>query len=260
MTVMSNVQSYSTAYGVVSCYRNDIVFNNHLAKGLIYEENMILQYIIPLLISDDTEKLILDIGGHIGSHTIIYSRLVPCKIHTFEPQRKIYELLKKNTDDNGLTNVQTYHCAVGHKNTTTTMSNMLYDGYDCPIQYDTNKTMNYGGIGLGQDGESINMITVDSLELKQCDYIKMDVEGAEILVFMGAKNTLEKFKPYIWFEKTDKTVSNEMKKSLSIDFDIPDIFEYLSLLGYKFYNLDGCNVLAYHVTNSSQIESLFQCS
>jgi len=254
---MSNIKSYPTAYGVVSCYQNDIVFNNHLASGRIYEESMILQYIIPLLTSDDNEKLILDIGGHIGSHTIIYSILVPCKIHTFEPQGKIYELLKKNTEDNKLTNVQIYHCAVGHKNTKTTMSNMLYDGYDCPIKYDTNATMNYGGIGLGQSGESINMITVDSLGLKQCDYIKMDVEGAEILVFLGARQTLETFKPFIWFENTDKTVSNEMKESLSIDFEIPDIFDYLSHLGYKFYKLDGCNVLAYHNTNSSKIEGLF---
>ena len=47
--------------------------------------------------------------------------------------------------------------------------------------------------------------------------------------FSDAKNTIEKFKPIIWFEHTDKFVSQEMIDSLKIDFEIPNINSFLDL-------------------------------
>jgi hypothetical protein len=121
---------------------------------------------------------------------------------------------------------------------------MLYDGYDCKIEYDTNKILNYGGIGLGQNGEMVQMIHIDQLDLKACDYIKIDVEGAEILALIGAKNTIEKYKPIIWYEHTDKIVSQEMINSLHIDFEIPSVNIFLQSFGYKIYHLDQQNLIA----------------
>lgn len=42
--------------------------------------------------------------------------------------------------------------------------------------------------------------TLDSLELKELDFLKIDVEQAELFVIKGALNTIEKFKPVIEFE------------------------------------------------------------
>jgi hypothetical protein len=61
---------------------------------------------------------------------------------------------------------------------------------------------------------------------------------------MGAINTLKKHKPMIWFENTDKNVSKEMKDSMNIDFELPSVPDFLSKIGYRFYNLDSCNTLA----------------
>lgn len=238
------MQTYRTKFGNVTCYQNDIVFSSHLRKGVMYEEELIMNKIIPILKQKNKKLVILDIGGHIGTHTIIYSQLLDCEIHTFEPQKKIFNILNKNIIDNSLSNCKIYNCAVGHKTTTTTMSSMLYDGYDCKIEYDTNKILNYGGIGLGQNGEMVQMIHIDQLELKACDYIKIDVEGAEILALIGAKNTIEKYKPIIWYEHTDKIVSQEMIDSLHIDFEIPSVNDFLLSLGYKIYHLDQQNLIA----------------
>ena len=237
------MQTYRTKFGNVTCYQNDIVFSSHLRKGVMYEEELIMNKIIPMLKQKNKKLVILDIGGHIGTHTIIYSQLLDCEIHTFEPQKKIFNILNKNINDNSLSNCKIYNCAVGHK-TTTTMSSMLYDGYDCKIEYDTNKILNYGGIGLGQNGEMVQMIHIDQLDLKACDYIKIDVEGAEILALIGAKNTIEKYKPIIWYEHTDKIVSQEMIDSLHIDFEIPSVNDFLLSLGYKIYHLDQQNLIA----------------
>lgn len=244
---MSEVkQTFQTKYGNITCYKNDVEFYKVLSSGKVYEEDMIVTNIIPLLTNDNEEKVILDIGGHIGSHSLIYSKLVNCKIHAFEPQKKIYELLKMNVENNNLTNCEINNCAVGHKETVTTLSNMIYDGYDCEVEYDISKPLNYGGLGLGKNGEEVKMITVDSLQLLKCDYIKMDVEGAEILVLMGATETINKFKPLIWFESTDKKVSSEMKESMGIDFELEDVPQYLhNNYGYRFYKLDDYNILGF---------------
>ena len=248
------IRSFTTKYGEISCYLNDVVFAAHLSKGEIYEEHLITNYIVPLLNSDNSEKLILDIGGHIGSHSLLYSQLINnCKILTFEPQRKIYEILKHNIKVNDISNCKIHNNAVGHTNMQTNLSNMLYDGYNCAVEYDTEKILNYGGIGLGQNGEKVDMISVDSLELNKCDYMKIDVEGAEILVLMGAKETIVKFKPLILFEHTDKCVSSEMKNSMGIDFELPNVIDYLHKLGYSFYKLNTENILAYHFANTRKI-------
>lgn len=242
-----STETFKTDYGKMTCFKNDIVFYSHLFNGKVYEEGLINNSIVPTLNGLDGEKVILDIGAHIGSHSIIYStRINNCKVIAFEAQRRIFQLLEKNMNDNNIKNCFVNNKAVGHVVTQTTLSNMLYDGYDCEIEYDTEKRLNYGGIGLGKNGETVNMITIDSLDLDRCDYMKMDVEGAEILVLMGAKQTIEKFMPIIWFEKCDKTVSEEMKTSLKIDFEIPEITDYLKGFGYRLIQIDEHNMLAFH--------------
>lgn len=242
-----NTQTFDTKYGFITCFSNDTVFYESMKNGNIYEEELILDNIIPLFINNSSNKVILDIGSHIGTHSIVYSKLISnAKIYVFEPQTEIFKLLKKNMEDNHFKNVEIFNNAVGHKIVDTTMSNMLYDGYNCNIEYNTNKILNYGGIGLGENGESCSMITIDSLDLERCDYIKIDVEGAEILVLMGGINTIQKYKPYIFFEKTDKCVSEEMKKSLNIDFEVMDTIDFLNDIGYQCKKIDECNYLAFY--------------
>jgi len=189
--------------------------------------------------------IILDIGAHIGSHTLIYSHFLNCHVYAFEPQLLIYRLLVKNVQENNYIHGHLYPCAVGHQSMETTLSHRLYDGYNCEIEYDTHKIMNYGGIGLGQHGQTVRMMTVDELDLQQCDYMKIDVEGAEILVLLGRQKTIQSFQPLIWFECTDKTITEEMKTSLSLEEELPSVETYLSSFGYHFQWIDTHNRLAW---------------
>lgn len=74
----------------------------------------------------------------------------------------------------------------------------------------------------------------------------MDVEGAEPLVLLGALETIKKHKPIIVFECSDKTVSDEMRRALGIDFPINTSTTLLTELGYTITNLEGCNFIAMH--------------
>jgi len=51
-------------------------------------------------------------------------------------------------------------------------------------------------------GKDIKMITLDSLNLTP-DFIKIDVEGMEYDVLVGAKETIERYKPYILIEEAN---------------------------------------------------------
>ena len=242
---------FNTKYGTIKVLQNDVAFVSELKKGKLYEEDLIVNKLVPLLQNKQNNSnddiIILDIGSHIGTHSLIYKSFIKnCKILCFEPQKPIFDLLNFNINTNNLANVITYNNAVGHEVMNTQLSNMLYDGYNCIIDYNNNhRPFNYGGIGLGENGEKINMITIDSLNLERCDYIKIDVEGAEILVLMGAVNTIKKYKPTIFFEHTDKNVSDEMKKGMNIVFDVPDIFDYLKGFDYTINRVDDNNYLAF---------------
>jgi FkbM family methyltransferase len=235
---------FETRHGRIACLKNDAVFIEVMKTGKVYEEDLIIGHIIPILNRLEGKKTILDIGAHIGSHSILYSKYIPnCEIYAFEPQTEIYKVLLSNTSS--LLNVKIYNSCIGHTNTNCSMSKMLYDGPSPgPVSYNTDKISNYGGLGIGLNGEKTTMVTVDSLNLLDCTYMKVDVEGAEPLVFMGALETIRKYKPIIFFEHTDKVVSDEMKTALSITEDLQNPITILENEGYIISNVDQWNKIA----------------
>jgi FkbM family methyltransferase len=239
------MKAFQTSHGIMYALPNDEAFVKSLARGQVFEEEIILKSVLPQITSSPGKKVVLDVGGHIGSHTLLYAKYIPDSIvYTFEPQSVLFAILEKNIQTNGLANVRLYNNAVGHECRRCTMSKMLYDGYDCDIDYNTSKKLNYGGLQLGKNGEPTTMITIDSLKLPQCDYIKIDVEGAESLVLIGASETIQKFKPIIFFEYTDKRVNEEMKTSMGIATVVPDPVDFLLQQGYTITNIDENNKIA----------------
>ena len=71
--------------------------------------------------------------------------------------------------------------------------------------------------------------------------MKIDVEGAEGLVIMGAKETIKKYMPVICFEHNYQRITPE-HVGLSV---VPTPFEELVKLGYKFFTyIDWDNYIA----------------
>lgn len=61
-------------------------------------------------------------------------------------------------------------------------------------------TQNTGQTHVVQ-GDEVNIITIDSLELDGVDFIKIDVEGMEFEVITGSINTITKYSPAIMIEE-----------------------------------------------------------
>ena len=138
----------------------------------------------------------LDVGANIGCHTVAMAQFVndgqkAGVIYAFEAQRLVLQVLCANVAINGILNVHTIHAAVGAKNGLTKVPEL-----------DPREPMNFGGCDIRQcsDGTETPLVTIDSLALKRCKLIKVDVEGMEIDVIKGASKTIRKHKPLLYVE------------------------------------------------------------
>jgi FkbM family methyltransferase len=243
MINLNNILEFQTPFGKIAYLKNDIPFIKTLIQdNKIYEQDLILTYIKNII---KRSKVVLDVGAHVGGHTLIFKHLNPLlEIHSFEPQSEIFKVLSYNIHNNNLQNVILYNNAVANKSIITTLSDKVVEPEKViPIMYDNPEYNNFGGVQLGENGQTVETITIDSLNLQSCDFIKIDVEGAEHLVLLGAKQTIKKFKPFIWFESNYQKLS----ENTNIKFNACNInvFELLNNLNYKnILQIDKYNYLA----------------
>lgn len=76
---------------------------------------------------------------------------------------------------------------------------------------------NYGAVSLsrGSDsGETVPLVTLDSLNLKTCRVIKIDTEGMEPQVLNGGKALIERCRPLIYVENNEPDASKRLSKVL----------------------------------------------
>ena len=128
-------------------------------------------------------KVCLDIGANIGCHSVILSNYFS-KVYAFEPQKEVFKLLKKNITVNGCKNVVINNFGLSDKESTAKMK--------C---FNENKSVNIGGIGITDDEngcETIKIKTLDSLNIQNIGFIKIDVEGHEYNAFIGGLSTIKK--------------------------------------------------------------------
>lgn len=174
----------------------------------------------------------IDVGGHIGTQSLPYSRLFQ-KVIAFEPNLKSYHFFKENIKRNHIQNITLYNKGVF--NTTTTCKLIQHSRCNSGCFYIKECEKN--------DKDAIDVIKLDDLEIPEnenVDFIKIDTEGSEIYVLEGATELIMKDKPLIQVE----TNSNSDKY-----FGYPKdrIFEFLKQHDYKIYDNDGNNPLFYHV-------------
>lgn len=237
---MSNLITFPSIFGNITLYKNDHAFVNVFLRGGYWEHTLITK----LMDYIPQNGTILDIGSHCGTHSIAYANLRPAaNIIAFEPQSKIREVLELNIKQNNIKNISVNPNACGHKQCSLNLAfDFTSDGYDKSITVDYNSSvgMNYGGIGLTNDprGESVSVVTVDSLNLSDIIFIKIDVEGAEKMAVLGAKDTIKRCKPVMLIEESDKDVSGQFSELNGFNTE-----HFLKSLGYMRTDLGGCNYL-----------------
>ncbi len=163
------------------------------------------------------EGLFIDIGAHTGLYTITSLKANPNNsVICFEPYFMNLSRLITNLRLNGLfKNVSTILGAISN-----------FDGKS-KFKIDTEKSYMSKGGKLSEEGQDINVYKLDTLFFKKfkkkLNAIKIDTEGEDFNVLLGAENLIKEHKPKIIIE-----VREENKI---------DIVNFLKLNSYKIYNI-----------------------
>lgn len=196
------METYTTKYGLITLYKNELSIGGEFRKGGYWDIDTLLklrEYI-------DPNRNILEIGGHCGTSSIIYSSFLNNKkIYVYEPQYNMYNLLIKNINQNNLQNkIIPNHLGVFCFEGNAKMNSIDLDGGGGIVakryNEENNLNCNFGGIGLGTDGEHIKLTTIDNMKLDNIGYIHCDAQGSENFIFSKGIETIKKHRPVILYE------------------------------------------------------------
>jgi FkbM family methyltransferase len=249
------MNTYNTKYGNITLLQNEVYIGNIFKQGLYHDEDTILK----LLEYINPNRNILEIGGHCGTSTIVYASFLnkDKKIFVYEPQKNMYNLLVKNINQNNLQNtIIPNNYGVFCYNGMGTMNDIDMDGGGGVISKRYNEendlNCNFGGVGLGKDGETIKLITMDNMNLDDIGFIHCDAQGSENFIFSKGIETIKKYRPVILYENKDfygtylydnvcKSYPNYMEESI---FDIKKFcMEQLNYSNYIDKFNDGIDTL-----------------
>jgi len=200
------MESYKTCYGLITLYKNDVTIGSEFKNGRYWDNDTLLQlrkYINP-------NRNILEIGGHCGTSSIVYSSFLSDKqkIYVYEPQQNMYNLLVQNIKQNKLINkIIPYNLGVFCFEGNGTMNSIDLDGGGGVVakryNEENNMNCNFAGIGLGDDGENISLTTIDNMILDDIGYIHCDAQGSENFIFSKGIELITKYRPVIYYENNE---------------------------------------------------------
>lgn len=146
----------------------------------------------------EKSEIILDIGANIGQtafnmlQTQLKKGLNPV-VYAFEPYPKTFHKLESNIRMNKGVKIKAFNLGLSNE------KGILHMTQHSPS--------NSGGFRMtadSQNGISVPVISLDEFvsehKLSGIDFIKIDVEGFELTVLAGARQTIRQFKPILVFE------------------------------------------------------------
>jgi len=127
--------------------------------------------------------IVIDVGAHVGTFTVNAAKLVGDKglVVAIEPEPSNLALLQRNIDSQNLNNVKVIRKAVWDKAAKLWLYLSKHSGL--------HSLCYASGDRVEVEAESLDNI-VSKLGLSQVDFVKIDVEGAEIEVLKGAERIL----------------------------------------------------------------------
>ena len=168
--------------------------NSHVEEVIIEGIYSVYREFIP-----SEGEVVADVGAEFGDYALLCRKFYGAEVHTFEPLAHNIREIRRNMAMNRVTRGFTLHpVALGGSNTTVTMP---YHGTMVDA-FSKDKI------------QRTKMRTLDSYGLKP-DIIKIDVEGFEMEVFKGAKDTIRKYHPRIILEVHSSRLKIECLSFLS---------------------------------------------
>lgn len=182
------------------------------------------QFIFDNIVDGD---IVFDIGTNIGWYSLhLAAKNQKSTIYSFEPIPNTFSQLKDNIELNSITNIN--------------LNNIALSNSDIPLEFFYNPKQTGASSSKNITGnEDLKKIECKSQlldvfcvqnNITKIDFIKCDVEGAELFVFEGAIKTIEKYKPIVFTEILRKWSS-------VFDYHPNDIIQLFSTINYSCFVL-----------------------
>lgn len=176
------------------------------------------------------EMTFLDVGANQGEYSLFAAkRLTAGKVVAFEPVDFFFNLLNENITLNHFKNIQTLHYGLSD----TEQQLPIYMGQPGKGEHEGLATI-FQSEQRSRFIQNINLKKLDdvwpSLNLQRLDFMKIDVEGAEMMVVKGAQKTIARYKPLIMMEINNGTYT-------SAGYSIDDIQGFFTDLGYSLHTI-----------------------
>ena len=197
---------------------NDVVINC-IKEGRVFEPEIV-----------ETAKhfikegsIVLDVGANFGQMSLLFSKMVGehGTVYAFEADDFIFEILKKNIEANGCTNIIPVFGAVYNQSG----KELIF-----PKQ-DFERFAAYGSYGIAPNASSgriVKSLTIDDFNFqKPVSFMKVDVQGSDLFALQGAILTIKKHKMPILFEF-------EQQFQEEFDTSFQHYVDFVSSISYKF--------------------------
>lgn len=161
------------------------------------------------------DDIIIDIGAHVGIFTLRAARQAK-NVLAIEPHPFNYSLLTNNVKANKLVNVQTLRLALWSSNGK--MKLYLASSASHSLKPYLKDKSKY----LEVQTKTLDTI-IKELGIKRVNFIKIDVEGAELEVLRGAEETLKENDPFISIAAYHTST------------EVHEITEYLQRKGFRVF-------------------------
>ena len=139
------------------------------------------------------DDIFLDIGANIGQHSLYASFF--CKhVYSFEPIKRIYDQFSSSILENDIFNISVYNYALGREKESIPIWSSASNMGASSILYSKNKKLE----------QYVKVVKLDDIYSKagieRVDFMKIDVEGYEWNVLVGAEEIIKKYRPKILLE------------------------------------------------------------
>jgi FkbM family methyltransferase len=209
----------STPDGIFLVKSGDII-SDSVARGDTWDGHILA---IASEIAKSRRGVAIDVGSHFGIITVALANQFE-RVISFEPNEFNYRILRANISINSLNNVESFNNALYSKSVELSLGDNQHQEIVIPLdehgKFDGISAPNLGAFSFSEHGTGIfknDARTLDSYNLENISFIKIDAQGADGEVIVGAMETIKRCMPVVVFEWEE-----HLSENFSVQFDTID--------------------------------------